>query len=233
MVFNDQRVTEHFYPKIWICVSDDFDEKRLIKAIVESIEGRPLFGEMDLAPLQKNLQELLNRKRYLLVLDDVWNEDQHKWANLRQVLKVGASGAFVLTTTRLKKVGSIMGTLQPYELSNLSQENCWLLFMQRAFVYQEEINPNLVAIGKEIVKKCGGVPLAAKTLGGLLCFKKESEWERVKDSEIWNLCGEENTIFPTLRPSYHHLPLDLRQCFVYCAVFPKDTQMEKEKLISL
>ncbi|WMV43256.1 hypothetical protein MTR67_036641 [Solanum verrucosum] len=147
MVFNDQRVTEHFYPKIWICVSDDFDEKRLIKAIVESIEGRPL-------------------------LDDVWNEDQHKWANLRQVLKVGASGAFVLTTTRLEKVGLIMGSLQPYELSNLSQENCWLLFMQRAFGYQEEINPNLVAIGKEIVKKCGGVPLAAKNLGGLFALQE-------------------------------------------------------------
>ncbi|KAH0645646.1 hypothetical protein KY285_033690 [Solanum tuberosum] len=91
MVFNDQRVTDHFYPKLWICVSNDFDEKRLIKAIIESIEGKSL-SDMDLAPLQKRLQELLNGKRYLLVLDDVWNEDQQKWANLRAVLKVGASG---------------------------------------------------------------------------------------------------------------------------------------------
>ncbi|KAH0642837.1 hypothetical protein KY289_033811 [Solanum tuberosum] len=81
MVFNDQRVTEHFNLKIWVCVSNDFDEKSLIKAIVESIEGKSL-GDMDLAPLQKKLQELLNGKRYFLVLDDVWNEDQEKWANL-------------------------------------------------------------------------------------------------------------------------------------------------------
>ncbi|KAH0642833.1 hypothetical protein KY289_033807 [Solanum tuberosum] len=234
MVFNDQRITEHFHSKIWICVSEDFDEKRLLKAIIESIEGRPLLGEMDLAPLQKKLQELLNGKRYFLVLDDVWNEDQQKWANLRAVLKVGASGAFVLATTRLEKVGSIMGTLQPYELSNLSQEDCWLLFIQCAFGHQEEINPNLVAIGKEIVKKSGGVPLAAKTLGGILRFKREErEWEHVRDSEIWNLPQEERSILPALRLSYHHLPLDLRQCFAYCAVFPKDTKMEKEKLISL
>ncbi|KAH0741408.1 hypothetical protein KY290_034451 [Solanum tuberosum] len=217
MVFNDQRVTEHFYPKIWICASDDFDEKRLIKAIVESIKGRPLLGEMDLDPLQKKLQELLNGKRYCysLVLskatrfsqsayglyhlkvipfrhkvgkmmdqvmkklnaiaeerknfhlgekirerqvvrhdtDDVWNEDQQKWDNLRAVLKVGASGASILTTTRLEKVGSIMGTLQPCELSNLSLEDCSSLFMQRAFGQEKEINPNLEAIGKEIVKK--------------------------------------------------------------------------------
>ncbi|XP_049361626.1 putative disease resistance protein RGA1 [Solanum verrucosum] len=233
MVFNDQRVTEHFYPKIWICVSDDFDEKRLIKAIVESIEGKS-HSDMDLDPLQKKLQELLNGKRYLLVLDDVWNDDQQKWDNLRAVLKVGASGASVLITTRLEKVGSIMGTLQPYELSHLSQEDCSLLFMQRAFGHQEEINPNFVSMGKEIVKKCGGVPLAAKTLGGLLRFeRKEREWEHVRDSEIWNLPQHESTILPVLRLSYHHLPLDLRQCFAYCAVFPKDTKMEKEKLISL
>ncbi|KAH0642794.1 hypothetical protein KY289_033768 [Solanum tuberosum] len=234
MVFNDQRVTEHFHPKIWVCVSDDFDEKRLIKEIVESIEGRPLLGDMHLAPLQKKLQELLNGKTYLIVLDDVWNEDQQKWANLRAVLTVGASGASILTTTRLEKVGSIMGTLQPYELSNLSQEDCWLLFIQRAFGHQEEINHNLVAIGKEIVKKCGGVPLAAKTLGSILRFKREErQWEHVRDSEIWKLPQEESSILPALRLSYHHLPFDLRQCFAYCAVFPKDTEMEKQNLISL
>ncbi|WMV43241.1 hypothetical protein MTR67_036626 [Solanum verrucosum] len=169
----------------------------------------------------------------LPIVDDVWNEDQQKWDNLRAVLKVGASGASVLTTTRLEKVASIMGTLQPYELSNLSQEDCWLLLMQRAFGYQEEINPNLVAIGKEIVKKCGGVPLAANTLGGILRFKREErEWEHVRDSEIWNLPQDERSILSALRLSYHHLPLDLRQCFVYCAVFPKDTKMKKEKLIA-
>lgn len=233
MVFNDQRVTEHFHPKIWVCVSDNFDEKRLMKTIIGNIERSSLDIE-DLASFQEKLQELLNGKRYLLVLDDVWNEDQQKWDNLRAVLKVGASGASVLTTTRLEKVGSIMGTLQPYELSNMSQEDCWLLFIQRAFGHQEEINPNLVAIGKEIVKKCGGVPLAAKTLGGILRFKREErEWERVRDSEIWNLPQDESSILPALRLSYHNLPLDLRQCFVYCAVFPKDTEMEKENLIAI
>ncbi|KAH0741415.1 hypothetical protein KY290_034458 [Solanum tuberosum] len=190
-------------------------------------------GDMSLAPLQMKLQELLNGKRYLLVLDDVWNEDQGKWANLRQVLKVGASGSSVLTTTRLEKVGSIMGTLQPFRLSNLSQADCWLLFTQRAFGHQG-INPNLVAIGKEIVKKSGGVPLAAKTLGGILRFKREErEWEHVRDNDIWNLPQKERSMLPILRLSYHHLPLDLRQCFAYCAVFPKDTKMEKKKVISL
>ncbi|KAH0716786.1 hypothetical protein KY290_013046 [Solanum tuberosum] len=106
--------------------------------------------------------------------------------------------------------------------------------MQRAFGQQREASPNLVAIGKEIVKKCGGVPLAAKTLGGLLHFKREeSEWEHVRDNEIWSLPQDESSILPALRLSYHHLLLDLRQCFAYCAVFPKDTKMIKENLITL
>ncbi|TMX00863.1 hypothetical protein EJD97_025803 [Solanum chilense] len=233
MIFNDQRVTKHFDPKIWVCVSDDFDEKRLIKTIVGNIERSSPRVE-DMASLQKKLQELLNGKRYLLVLDDVWNDDLEKWAKLRAVLNVGARGASILATTRLEKVGSIMGTSQPYHLSNLSPHDSLLLFMQRAFGQQREANPNLVAIGKEIVKKCGGVPLAAKTLGGLLRFKREeSEWEHVRDNEIWSLPQDESSILPSLRLSYHHLPLDLRQCFAYCAVFPKDTKMIKENLITL
>ncbi|KAK4709791.1 hypothetical protein R3W88_004304 [Solanum pinnatisectum] len=185
----------HFHPKIWICVLEDFNEKRLIKEIEEFIEGMSL-GDMGLAPLQMKLQE----------------EDHDKWYNLREVLKVGASGASVLTTTRLEKVGSIMETLQPFWLSNLSQEDCWLLFMQCAFGHQEEINPNPVAIGKEIAKKCGGVPLAAKTLGGILRFKREKrEWEHVRDGEIWNLPQDESTILPILRLSYDHLPKQLRK----------------------
>ena len=77
MVLNDQRVTQYLNLKIWVCVLDEFDEKRLIKVIVESIEAKSV-GVMDLAPLQKKLQELLNGKRYFIVLDDVWNEDQEK-----------------------------------------------------------------------------------------------------------------------------------------------------------
>ncbi|KAG5586995.1 hypothetical protein H5410_047429 [Solanum commersonii] len=181
MIFNDERVTEHFNPKIWVCVSDDFDEKRLIKTIVGNIERRSLDVD-DLASFQKKLQELLTGKRYLLVLDDVWNDDQEKWAKLRAVLKVGARGASVLATTRLEKVGSIMGTLEPYRLSSLSQHDGLLLFMQRAFGQQREINSNLVAVGKEIVKKCGGVPLAAKTLG---VFPKDTKMEKDNLITLW------------------------------------------------
>ncbi|KAH9679184.1 hypothetical protein KPL71_026027 [Citrus sinensis] len=37
LVYNDQRVEEHFELKIWICVSEDFDERQIMTKIIKSI----------------------------------------------------------------------------------------------------------------------------------------------------------------------------------------------------
>ncbi|CAL5394443.1 unnamed protein product [Camellia sinensis] len=233
MVFNDERVKCHFEPKIWVYVSQDFDVKRVIKAIIESVSERTCEAS-NLDSLQKKLREMLNGKRYFLVLDDVWDEDQDNWDGLKYLLACGSKGASIIVTTRVAKVPSIMGTVPAHHLSFLPEEDCWLLFKQRAFGDGNEEQPNLVAIGKEIVKKCGGVPLAAKALGGLMRFKsEETDWHFVKESEIWNLPQDKNSILPLLRLSYYNLPLELRRCFAYCAIFLKGSEIEKEKLIHL
>ncbi|KAL7122715.1 hypothetical protein ACP275_01G060900 [Erythranthe tilingii] len=231
LVYNDPRVVEHFDKLIWVCVSDDFDQKSLVKAMIES-GGGSASDLVHLDALQRGLWELLNNKMYLLVLDDVWNDDQEKWSELRNVLACGRSGSSIIITTRLKKVADIMGTLPPHYLKGLSDEHCWMLMRERAFGQEKDEYPELEAIGEQIVKKCGGVPLAAKALGGLLRFKRtEKEWNYVKESEIWELPQAQTSILPALKLSYHHLPLSLRQCFAYCAVFPKDSNIGKEELI--
>ncbi|EYU23292.1 hypothetical protein MIMGU_mgv1a023527mg [Erythranthe guttata] len=231
LVYKDQRVVEHFDKRIWVCVSGNFDLKTVMKAMIES--GTANSSDlMHLDSIQLCLWELLNQKRYLLVLDDVWNEDQHKWSELRNALACGSNGSSIIITTRLKKVVDTMGTLPPHYLTGLSEEHCWTLLRERALGQDKDEFSNLEAIGKQIVKKCAGVPLAAKALGGLLRFKRtENEWNYVKESEIWELPQEETSILPALRLSYHHLPLELRQCFAYCAVFPKDTFIRKDELI--
>ncbi|XP_055959666.1 putative disease resistance protein RGA3 [Mercurialis annua] len=234
LVFNDERVRNHFELRIWVCVSEDFDVKRVIKAIIESATGNAC-EDLDLDPLQRRLQGTLSTKRYLIVLDDVWNDDQEKWDRLKYVLTCGSEGSSIVVTTRLDKVASIVGTVPAYRLSGLSEDDCWSLFKERAFgVDTAPERPNLVVIGKEIVKKCGGVPLAVKALGSLMRFKKEeTQWLHVKESELWNLPQDENSILPTLRLSYFNLPMKLRQCFAYCAIFPKDSEIDKEILIHL
>ncbi|KAL2335084.1 hypothetical protein Fmac_016297 [Flemingia macrophylla] len=233
LIFNHERIATHFELTIWVCVSEDFSLKRMTKAIIEAASGSAC-GDLDLEPLQRKLQDVLQRKRYLLVLDDVWDDEQENWQKLKSVLACGAKGTSILVTTRLTKVAAIMGTVPPYELSMLSNDDCWELFKHRAFAPDEIEQEKLVAIGKEIVKKCGGVPLAAKALGGLLRFKREEkEWIYIKESSTWSFPDNEHSVMSALRLSYLNLPIKLRQCFAYCAIFPKDKIISKKCLIDL
>ncbi|XP_047946924.1 disease resistance protein RGA2-like isoform X2 [Salvia hispanica] len=233
LVFNDPRVVDHFNIRIWVCVSDNFELKTLVKAMIEAATGSAKATDLhQLDVVEHQLSDLLSQKRYLIVLDDVWNDQQEKWFELKDTLSCGSTGASIIVTTRQKKVADIMGTLPPHFLKGLSDENCWMLLRSRAFGHEEEASLQLELIGKQIVKKCAGVPLAAKALGGILRFKRtREEWIYVKESELWKLSPEESLILPALRLSYHHLPLQLRQCFAYFAAFPKDHEIEKEELI--
>ncbi|XP_047337364.1 putative disease resistance protein RGA3 [Impatiens glandulifera] len=228
MVFNDEEIANYFETKIWVCVSDEFDIKLVIKAIIGAT------NETSLEILQKMIQDRLQGKRYLIVLDDVWNENLEAWDQLRSILDCGSNGAFVLTTTRKRNVATIMETIQHIQIPLLSDEDCWLLFEERAFMCGTPKTPNFVDIGKEIAKKCKGVPLVAKTFGGQLGFKSDiNEWGKIRDNEIWETQNEESDLLPILRLSYYELPYHLRRCFVFCAIFPKDSLIEKERLIQL
>ncbi|KAL7233320.1 hypothetical protein ACSBR1_017032 [Camellia fascicularis] len=72
----------------------------------------------------------------------------------------------------------MMATVELHDVKILSNKHCWSLFAQHAFANTNiDANPNLVSIGKKIVEKCKGLPLAARTLGGLLRNKvRDEEW---------------------------------------------------------
>ncbi|XP_017628941.1 putative disease resistance RPP13-like protein 1 [Gossypium arboreum] len=89
-------------------------------------------------------------------------------------------------------------------------------------------------IGEKIIRRCSGLPLAAKAIGSLLrTVKYYREWGRIYESEIWNLREEQCGIIPALRLSYHHLPSYLKRCFAYCSILPKDYEFEEEEIILL
>jgi len=232
VVYNDERVNTHFDLKIWVCVSDDFSLMKILESIIENTIGKNP-DLLSLESRQKKVREILQNKRYLLVLDDVWSEDQEKWNKLKSVLQNRMKGASVLVTTRLDNVASIMRTYPAHPLEGLSDDHIWSLFKQQAFGENGEEHGELVAIGKKLVRKCVGSPLAAKVLGSLLRFKSdENQWISVVESEFWNL-ADDNPVMSALRLSYFNLKLSLRPCFTFCAVFPKDFKMVKEHLIQL
>ncbi|KAJ6867472.1 disease resistance protein RGA1 isoform X2 [Populus alba x Populus x berolinensis] len=234
MVYNEERVKPQFSLRIWVCVSTDFDVRRLTRAIIESIDGAAC-GLQELDPLQQRLQEKLNGKKFLLVLDDVWDDYGDRWNKLKEVLRCGAKGSAVIVTTRIEMVALRMATAFVKHMGRLSDEDSWQLFQQLAFgMRRKEERARLEAIGVSIVKKCGGVPLAIKALGNLMRLKEsEDQWIAVKESEIWDLREEANEILPALRLSYTNLSPHLKQCFAFCAIFPKDHVMRREELLAL
>ncbi|KAL7204530.1 hypothetical protein ACSBR2_017576 [Camellia fascicularis] len=229
MVYNDEVVNKHFDLKAWVCVSDEFDTLRISKVILESITSKACeFKELD--QVQVQLKQNLIGKKILIVLDDVWDKKYNDWNILKGPFNDGVSGSKIIVTTRDKNVASIMGTVQNHLLQLLSNDDCWSVFEQHAFGNRSmDANPNLVFIGRKIVGKCKGLPLAARTLGGLLwCKERDDEWEIILNSKIWDLTEQGNEIPPALRLSYHHLPSHLKRCFAYCSILPKDYEFEEE-----
>ncbi|KAL4291333.1 hypothetical protein GQ457_14G006700 [Hibiscus cannabinus] len=235
IVYNDREVNAYFQKKLWVCVSDPFDEMRVAKAILEALTGTPSsFGELN--TVLEKIHESIAGKRFLLVLDDVWTEDERKWQPFKYCLNSGAApGSRILVTTRKENVAAIMCCTKLFHLGSLSEEECWSLFSHIAFSGRNDRERGSLAdIGKKIADKCKGLPLAAKTLGGLLrCKRSREQWQRILDNRMWELDEAESGIFSPLLLSYYDLPPPLRQCFSYCAIFPKDHKIEKDLLIKL
>ncbi|KAM3206274.1 hypothetical protein ACQJBY_061759 [Aegilops geniculata] len=236
MVYNEREVHEHFQLKMWHCVSVNFDVIALVKSIAELATNgsSAMLGSIEL--LQKKLDEVIGQKRFLLVLDDVWNEDKKIWEDeLKPLLcSVGGPGSVIVVTCRSKQVASIMCTIKPHELAFLSEEDSWELFSNKAFSNGVDEQPELVTIGRRIVNKCGGLPLALRTMGGLLSSKqKVQEWKAIIESNIGDDGGGKYEVMHILKLSYKDLSSEMKQCFAFCAVFPKDYEMEKDRLIQL
>ncbi|PRQ20877.1 putative P-loop containing nucleoside triphosphate hydrolase, leucine-rich repeat domain, L [Rosa chinensis] len=232
LVYNDLRVTSHFQSSIWVSVNDNFNPARIINQMLSYV-GKGCHDSFQIGVLQSQLRESLLGKRYLIVLDDVWNEDPDEWDKVMNPLKGSPGGSKIILTTRNKPVAAITSTFPPFHLEPLRKEECWKLFKHRAFADGTEGDfPRLLQIGEKIVDKCKGVPLVANILGIMLRFKREeSEWLHVQRSELWSIDAGENRILSIFRLSYNHLPSHLKACFAYCSIFPKNYEINKEMLI--
>ncbi|XP_048445306.1 putative disease resistance protein RGA3 isoform X2 [Pyrus x bretschneideri] len=164
LVYNDNMVVTNFELRIWVSVSDDFDSKRLLREIVTAATSQKC-GDESIEQMQMKLRRALTGKKLLLVLDDVWDKGPmgitvKKWIDLKSLLNVAACGSKVIVTTRNESVALLMGYAHMHLLKVLPLSDCMTIFIKVAFARREEQNhPNLMKIGEDIVKKCGGFPL--------------------------------------------------------------------------
>ncbi|XP_009388340.2 putative disease resistance protein RGA1 [Musa acuminata AAA Group] len=230
--YHHEKVKDYFHHKVWVCVSDDFNVERLTKEIIESFTRiKPDLNNFD--TVQVVVKEDLTSKRFLLVLDDVWNEDSLKWERFCAPLRSGVPGSKILVTTRSRKIAEMVGN--PIPLYGLDEASYWKLFKKCAFGSEDAGEfPQLEAIAGMIVGRLKGLPLAARTVGGLLnADMNEKHWRIIAESEIWQLPQNEEGVLPVLQLSYQCLPPHLKRCFVFCSLFPKDHRFDGEHLVRL
>ncbi|XP_060964673.1 putative disease resistance protein RGA3 isoform X2 [Cannabis sativa] len=196
-VYYDNTVQEHFSLKVWVTVSDYFDVLKIAKLILEKIVGKRRETN-ELHQIQKDLKDSLAGKKFLFVHDDVWNENYELWDLLKSSFQSGARGSKIIVTTRNEDVALKMKTrdVQTYKLKIMTGGECWKLFAEHAFDHvdtNEVVLCELQEIGRQIVKKCKGLPLAVKSMVGLLrSMSTVDEWRHVLQKNVWELPNSHN-----------------------------------------
>ncbi|XP_060960345.1 putative disease resistance protein At3g14460 [Cannabis sativa] len=230
-LFNDERVKKKFESRAWVYVSDKFDSTAVTKNLLQELAPSDAGNDMTLNLLQVNLSNKLMGKKFLIVLDDVWEDDYAQWTEVMKPFNGGAKGSKIIVTTRNEKVADIIRTrtIHTHHLRELSEDECWKLFSKHASCG----NPELECIGREIARKCNGLPLAAKVLGGLLRSTDNAEkWKQIANSNLWELQDKRSRSLPAaLEVSYFYLPPHLKGCFAYCSIFPKGYEFKRDELV--
>ena len=232
LLYSNSTLCETFEIRAWVHVNGRFDVRMLQKAIIESLTG--IFCRLtELVEIQEAVREELLGKRFFLVLDNVCNDDLSFWGSLLIPLSVGAKGSIIIATTRNEKADVFMDTVHSYKLSRLSEGNCWSIFLQAALYGRDDnVCLDFIGIGKQIVSRSEGLPLAVRALGGLLGSELyKSLWSTVLELD-WPAWGV-NENLPALKLCYDHLPIHLKHCFKYCSLFPKGYIFEKDHLLRL
>ncbi|KAI9198653.1 hypothetical protein LWI28_019730 [Acer negundo] len=229
-------VRRKFENRAWVAVSQDYTTRDLLKRIFKSfgfiVENNEDPEKMDEDDLGRLLHKSLKGHSYLLVIDDVW--DKEVWRILKAVFPVeNKNGSRVIVTTRNEEVAKNLDErIHPHRLRYLRRDESWQLFYEKTFQNINE-DEELLKLGREMVQKCNGLPLAIIVLGGILSNKKPQEWHGVRNHLWRHLKAGSIEISSLLALSFDSLPHQLKPCFLYLGLFPEDSEIIIEKLIYL
>uniref|UniRef100_A0A453MB62 Disease resistance protein RGA3 n=1 Tax=Aegilops tauschii subsp. strangulata TaxID=200361 RepID=A0A453MB62_AEGTS len=234
LVFNDPQFRE--YSRVWVYVSQTFDLKKIGNSIISQLsvsDSQPTELEM----IGNSLKRLLFGKKVLIIFDDLWEREQTELEKLKNMLKPGEGSKVVaVVTTREENIAQKIQTVEPYKLAPLTDDICWAIIKDKTSFDARTDRAQLEMIGKDIAKKCGGMALAAQSIGYMLDYMKSSdEWVSVNNSEFWDVLASKefspHQVHASLLLSYRSMGSYLKLCFVYCAIFPKGHWIAKEALV--
>ncbi|KAJ3685403.1 hypothetical protein LUZ61_014567 [Rhynchospora tenuis] len=233
MVYNRAKID--FKHHLMLSVSQQFSLSNLLTKMICELEGSKPKKKQEVGHLISDLRKLLSSKRYMIILDDVWEIDL--WEQLKHALPDDKNGSRVLMTSRFMNVAkSADSKMTPYKLAFLNEKKSLDLFLKKALPYQEpgeECSSDLLELADKLSKKCKGLPLALIVLGGIISTRDKTfhDWKRVSDTLDWHEEGKD--CMQVLAMSYEDMPYYLKACFLFLASFPEDYLIYARSLISM
>ncbi|KAL5560123.1 hypothetical protein UlMin_036334 [Ulmus minor] len=242
-VYKDSEVNKHFQHRVWITVSQSFKLEELLKKIIQQLfesirQSQPQGAQSnDSHELKEIIRDFLRERRFLVVLDDVW--EVQSWEALKYAFPHHNCGSRLLLTTRKTDVASTSTREfrgDSYHLQPLSKEESWNLFCEKTF--QGPCPSHLETISRNILKRCEGLPLGIVAISGVLSSKdinKTEEWNVVYRSLGAELEGNVKlqSVKRILSLSFNDLPYNLKSCFLYLSLFPEDSTFYSFDIVSL
>ncbi|PWA55592.1 Disease resistance protein [Artemisia annua] len=234
-VFNDRFIVYHFNIRAWVTVSQTYKKRDVLIQILASLDVQVDIENTNDFKLREMLHKSLKGQRYLIVIDDIWSKEA--WDNLKVLFPNDDTSSRILLTSRLNEVG-LHAKSKPnglvHFLSYLTELQSWELLCKKVF-HSEECPEWLIKYGMQIANKCQGLPLSVVVIAGLLAKEPENKdlWEKISCSVGSYIASDKNEHMETLALSYDHLPLHLKECFLYLGGFPEDFKFPARWLIRL
>ncbi|KAK4425306.1 putative disease resistance protein [Sesamum alatum] len=239
-IYKGEAVERWFEFRAWICISQQFKVKIVLQELLKQFlpkEREQEVMQMSENQLVTNLYNMQKEKKCLVVLDDIWEIDH--WNILSHAFPIAESDSKVLLTTRNQNIAS---REYVHVLECLSEDEGWTLLQKIALQTNCSQEPTakelmlLEEIGRDIVKKCGCLPLPIYVIGGILRQEKSlAEWVKVRrniDSYLQHGKGVEKDkrVLQILDLSYDVHPYNLKPCFLYLGCFQEDQDIDTEGL---
>uniref|UniRef100_A0ACD5W752 Uncharacterized protein n=1 Tax=Avena sativa TaxID=4498 RepID=A0ACD5W752_AVESA len=238
-----RKIRGQFQCHAFVSVSQKPDTKKIIKDVISqvSFEDDEFTKDMENWDETKSiakLRELLQDKRYLVIIDDIWSI--LAWNSIKCAFPENKFSSRIITTTRICEVASSCcqgGDDQIYKMTPLSNTHSEKLFFNRIFGPEDCCPDMLRQVSSAILKKCGGLPLAIISISGLLANRPrvKEEWEKVKRSIGYDLNKSQSIegMKNILSLSYNDLPPNLKTCLLHLSNFPEDYVIERGRLLML
>ncbi|XBJ06484.1 hypothetical protein VPH35_012138 [Triticum aestivum] len=229
----------------FVSVSRNPDMAKILKKVLYELDKSKYAtineAARDNEQLIDELRMFLQDKRYLIVIDDIW--DEKAWELIKCAFTDNCLGSRVMTTTRIAGISNVCCSSSDdivYQMKPLPDDDSRKLFYKRIFPQGIKCPDELEEVSRKILKKYGEVPLAIITIASILAsdgpdkqIKPKYHWDNILGSIGRGLEEGDSAkdMQRILSYSYYDLPSHLKACLLYLSIFSEDFELRRDRLI--